>query len=301
MDVRGVAGCLPGASIGGDTEDGGLEATVAVKVGPIRMSYGGTVHVIERDDAARTASMRVRAREQRGQGTAEATLGLAVVADGDGGSRATVTTDLMVTGRVAQMGAGIMQDVAGSMVNDFAACLSARMGPAQARLRRSRRRLARAASGQPRWRARSRPCRSCGRRFGPAWAACSAAVGEPPALGVPAHHGSHARQGSRPTLRPGRAARRSPGRERPLGRKRPLGTRAASHCPRCQLPGPPPRRLVGRRRVRERGELPCAARAVRQPFAAQTSLERLDERAAARGAAGTRPSRARRTARLETP
>ncbi|MGH3074911.1 MAG: SRPBCC family protein [Gaiellales bacterium] len=132
MDVRGVAGCLPGASIGGDTEDGGLEATVAVKVGPIRMSYGGTVHVIERDDAARTATMRVRAREQRGQGMAEATLGLAVAADDDGGSRATVTTDLMVTGRIAQMGAGIMQDVAGSMVNDFASCLSARMGPAPA-------------------------------------------------------------------------------------------------------------------------------------------------------------------------
>jgi carbon monoxide dehydrogenase subunit G len=132
MDVRGVAGCLPGASIGGDTEDGGLEATVAVKVGPIRMSYGGTVHVIERDDAGRTASMRVRAREQRGQGTAEATLGLAVVEDGDGGSRATVTTDLMVTGRVAQMGAGIMQDVASSMVDDFAACLSSRLTPAAA-------------------------------------------------------------------------------------------------------------------------------------------------------------------------
>ncbi len=132
MDVRGIAGCLPGASIGGDTEDGGLEATVAVKVGPIRMSYGGTVHVIERDDDTRTASMRVRAREQRGQGTAEATLGLAVVEDGDGGSRATVTTDLMVTGRVAQMGAGIMQDVASSMVDDFAACLSARLGPGPA-------------------------------------------------------------------------------------------------------------------------------------------------------------------------
>jgi carbon monoxide dehydrogenase subunit G len=131
MDVRGVAGCLPGASVGGDTEDGGLEATVAVKVGPIRMTYGGTVHVVSRDDAARTASMRVRAREQRGQGTAEATLGLTVAEDGGGGSRATVTTDLMVTGRVAQMGAGIMQDVAASMVDEFAACLSARMaGPA---------------------------------------------------------------------------------------------------------------------------------------------------------------------------
>src|SRR5947207_9838460 len=93
MDVRGVAGCLPGASIGEDTEDGGLEATVAVKVGPIRMSYGGTVHVIERDDAARTASMRVRALEQRGQGTAEATVGLSVVDEGDGGWRRAVMTD----------------------------------------------------------------------------------------------------------------------------------------------------------------------------------------------------------------
>jgi carbon monoxide dehydrogenase subunit G len=132
MDVRGVAGCLPGASIGSDTEDGGLEATVAVKVGPIRMTYGGTVHIVSRDDTARTASMRVRAREQRGQGTAEATLGLSVAEDGSGGSRATVTTDLMVTGRVAQMGAGIMQDVAASMVDDFAARLSARMTPAPA-------------------------------------------------------------------------------------------------------------------------------------------------------------------------
>ena len=136
MDVRGVAGCLPGASIGENTEDGGLEATVAVKVGPIRMSYGGTVHVIERDDAAREATMRVRAREQRGQGTAEATLGLSVAEDGNGGSRATirelgpVLSALMVTGRVAQMGAGIMQDVASSMVDDFAACLSTRMTPA---------------------------------------------------------------------------------------------------------------------------------------------------------------------------
>jgi carbon monoxide dehydrogenase subunit G len=95
------------------------------------MTYGGTVHVIERDDTARTATMRIRAREQRGQGTAEATVGLAVVADDGAGSRATVTTDLMVTGRVAQMGAGIMQDVAGSMVDEFAACLSARMGPAE--------------------------------------------------------------------------------------------------------------------------------------------------------------------------
>jgi uncharacterized protein len=129
MDVRGVASCLPGATVGDETEDGGLEATVAVKVGPIRMTYAGTMHVTDRDDAARTASMNIKAREQRGQGNAEANVGLAV-AGIDGGSQATITTDLMVTGRVAQMGAGIMQEVANAMVAQFAECLQAKLAPA---------------------------------------------------------------------------------------------------------------------------------------------------------------------------
>ena len=127
MDVRGVAGCLPGATVGEDTDDGGLQATVAVKVGPIRMTYAGTMHVTARDDGARTATMNVKAREQRGQGNAEAHVGLAVADADGGGSRATITTDLMVTGRVAQMGAGIMQDVANAMVGQFADCLQARL------------------------------------------------------------------------------------------------------------------------------------------------------------------------------
>jgi uncharacterized protein len=131
MDVRGVAGCLPGATVGDETPDGGLEATVAVKVGPIRMTYAGAMHVTQRDDEARTASMNVKAREQRGQGNAEANVGLAVAAE-DGGSRATITTDLMVTGRVAQMGAGIMQEVANAMVAQFADCLQARLAAAPA-------------------------------------------------------------------------------------------------------------------------------------------------------------------------
>jgi carbon monoxide dehydrogenase subunit G len=130
LDVRGVAGCMPGATIGEQTEDGSLEATVAVRVGPIRLTYGGTVRVEDADRAARTARMRVVAREQRGQGGAEATVSLAM-AEAGGGSRATMVTDLAVTGRVAQMGAGVMQEVANSMVAQFADCLSAKLAERQ--------------------------------------------------------------------------------------------------------------------------------------------------------------------------
>lgn len=126
MDVRSVANCLPGATIGDETEDGAMQATVAVKVGPIRMTYGGTVRVEDVDAGARTAKMRVSAREQRGQGGSEATVSLSVEPQ-DGGSHARMSTDLAVTGRVAQMGAGVMQEVANSMVTQFASCLSSRL------------------------------------------------------------------------------------------------------------------------------------------------------------------------------
>ena len=131
LDVRSVATCMPGATIGEENEDGSLNATVAVRVGPIRMTYGGTVKVEDADQATRTAKMRVVAREQRGQGGAEANVTLSV-ADSDGGSHATMVTDLSVTGRVAQMGAGVMQEVANSMVSQFADCLSTRLAAAPA-------------------------------------------------------------------------------------------------------------------------------------------------------------------------
>ncbi len=130
LDVRGVAGCMPGATIGEQAGDGSLEATVAVRVGPIRLTYGGSVRVEDADRAAHTARMRVVAREQRGQGGADATVSL-TISDADGGSHASMVTDLAVTGRVAQMGAGVMQEVANSMVAKFADCLSAKLAERQ--------------------------------------------------------------------------------------------------------------------------------------------------------------------------
>jgi hypothetical protein len=62
----------------------------------------------------------------RGQGTASATIRNSLVAEGDS-TRVLVETELSVTGRPAQFGRGIMQDVAGSMLTDFAKSLSEMM------------------------------------------------------------------------------------------------------------------------------------------------------------------------------
>ena len=120
LDVEQVAPCIPGARVTGRRDDGAYDAEVKVKLGPVSMTYRGTVAVEEHDDAERTARLRAKANEARGQGTAQATMQMGVVPADDGTSNVSVSTDLLVSGRVAQMGQGIMQDVATRMIGEMA-------------------------------------------------------------------------------------------------------------------------------------------------------------------------------------
>ena len=126
LDVPSVAGCLPGASVAGCDPDGRHRAAIAVRAGPVRLGYDGTVEIIERDDAARSATMRAEGREQRGLGSAAATIALRVDPAG-AGCGVTIAIELAVTGRVAQLGQGILQPVATSMVERFGVCLERRL------------------------------------------------------------------------------------------------------------------------------------------------------------------------------
>jgi uncharacterized protein len=130
LDPRRVAPCIPGAEVVGEREDGGYDAQVTVKVGPIKMSYKGSVSIVEHDDAARTAAMRARGAEARGQGNVDATMRMSVAERPGGGSHVDVSTEMQVTGRVAQMGQSIMQDVAVRMIGEMARNMEALLTPA---------------------------------------------------------------------------------------------------------------------------------------------------------------------------
>jgi uncharacterized protein len=124
LDIERVAGFLPGAKIEPSGEDGVFRGSMKVKVGPMVVSYEGTARLASVDEAARVAQIEVRAKEAKGQGTAAATITNTLVQE-NGRTRVIAETDLQVTGRQAQFGRGIMQDVAGRMLGDFAARLEA--------------------------------------------------------------------------------------------------------------------------------------------------------------------------------
>lgn len=124
LDVERVAPTVPGAQVLERTGDDAYKVAIKVKVGPMSMTYRGEVEITERDEAAHRAVMKARAKESRGQGTADADVTMLLSGE-NGGTAATVTTDVQLSGKVATMGQGVLQDVSGRLVQTFAENLAA--------------------------------------------------------------------------------------------------------------------------------------------------------------------------------
>jgi uncharacterized protein len=125
LDLERVAPCLPGGEVTEKVDDRNYRANVKVKLGPMQLTYRGEIAISEADETERRTVMEAKANEARGQGTARATITTQLF-DKEGGTRASVATDLQLTGRVAQMGRGIVEDVSNRLMGQFADCLSQR-------------------------------------------------------------------------------------------------------------------------------------------------------------------------------
>jgi uncharacterized protein len=116
-DVERIAPCMPGAELR-DVDGDEYRGVVKVKVGPISAQYQGAARFVEKDGAARRAVLRAEGRETRGQGNASATI-TAVLEPAGNRTRVTITTDLHITGKVAQFGRGVLADVSNKLVGQF--------------------------------------------------------------------------------------------------------------------------------------------------------------------------------------
>jgi carbon monoxide dehydrogenase subunit G len=122
LDVAQIAPCMPGATV--ESVDGdNIVGRVKVKLGPMVITYHGTLTFLERDESAHRAVLSASAREARGGGTASATF-TAVMRDLGGETEVSVQTDLNVTGKPAQFGRGVLADVSENIIQQFATSLA---------------------------------------------------------------------------------------------------------------------------------------------------------------------------------
>src|ERR1022692_1335286 len=123
LDVERVAPCMPGATVPSVDGDEG-HATIKIRVGPINMTYAGTARFVEKDQAAGMVLLEASGKETRGAGTASAKV-RSVLTDAGDETHVTVLTTLNVTGKPAQFGRGVMNEVSGKLLTIFAANLAA--------------------------------------------------------------------------------------------------------------------------------------------------------------------------------
>jgi carbon monoxide dehydrogenase subunit G len=121
IDPERVAPCLPGASL--TSVDGKtFSGEVKVRLGPVQLLYRGTGEFVEIDPVLRRAVLKAAGKDTRGNGTASAVVTIQV------GASVEVETELSVTGRPAQLGRGLISEVSGKLVDQFAECLASTLG-----------------------------------------------------------------------------------------------------------------------------------------------------------------------------
>ena len=117
-DVERVASCMPGAALDGRDGDAYL-GQVTVKIGPITAAYAGSVRFLEVAPEAHRLRLQARGAEKHGRGDAEAAVDLQV-SDTPAGALVQITTDLVISGKIAQFGKGAIATVSDRILHQFA-------------------------------------------------------------------------------------------------------------------------------------------------------------------------------------
>ena len=128
LDPQRVAPCMPGATLT-EFDGGSFTGTVKVKLGPVALLYKGSGTFEETDADAHRVVIKASGKDSRGNGTASAAVTVTLASEADGTS-ASVLTELSVTGRPAQFGRGMISEVGGKILDQFAECLAGRLAPA---------------------------------------------------------------------------------------------------------------------------------------------------------------------------
>jgi len=114
-----IAPCLPGAELQ-EVEGDIYRGVVKVKLGAISSQFKGEAHFVERDDENHRAMIKGAGRDTGGRGNASAEITAQAESLSPTSTRVAVTTELHITGKVAQFGRGIMGDVSSKLMAQFA-------------------------------------------------------------------------------------------------------------------------------------------------------------------------------------
>ena len=120
VDPQRVVTCMPGAALDEVIDDKTFLGTVKVKLGAITTKYKGRVEFADIDAQAHSIQMVAEGRETGG-GTAKGTIDMRVNELPEGPVELVIEAGIDLTGRVMQVGRGMIQGVSHQLFKQFAA------------------------------------------------------------------------------------------------------------------------------------------------------------------------------------
>lgn len=128
MDIERIAPCMPGAKITEVVDERTYKGTVAVRLGPVALTFAGIAEIEMIDEANKKAQVSAKGSDPKGRGGANAKVNFSL-AEAPEGTRVEIITDLQLSGSVAQYGrgAGMISDLANMLIGQFATNLNAQL------------------------------------------------------------------------------------------------------------------------------------------------------------------------------
>ncbi|MGD1011573.1 MAG: SRPBCC family protein [Acidimicrobiales bacterium] len=117
-DVEKIAPFIPAIELGEVGADG-FKGVAKLKVGPVSVSYRGTVRVESLDSARHEIVLVAEGREVRGRGRATGRV-TATLNDSGSGTTVKITSDFAVTGKLAELDVEQLAEVSADLVAEFA-------------------------------------------------------------------------------------------------------------------------------------------------------------------------------------
>ena len=124
LDPRRVAPCMPGAELTEVVNEHQYKGKVNIKMGPVSLSFNGDVDITERDEVTKRMVMSAKGSEMKGKGQATAKI-ISYLERNGSGTKMRISQDIDLSGPLAQYGRGMIQDVSGSLMDEFAGRIQA--------------------------------------------------------------------------------------------------------------------------------------------------------------------------------
>ena len=120
MDPKQVVTCMPGATLDEVVDERAFLGSVQVKLGAVTTRYKGRVQFTEVDEQVHAVQMVAEGRETGG-GTARAVVSSRLSPLPDGQTEIVAEAKVDLTGRIVQVGRGMIQGVSHQLFQQFAA------------------------------------------------------------------------------------------------------------------------------------------------------------------------------------